>query len=346
MIVLLFLLINNSKFMGQFNQDAIFNLIKEKISPHQSLVQEVSEILDVSMDSAYRRLRGQTPLSFEEAVILARHFSLSIDNIIHDVKDSFPFVYRGITYNVPNLETYYRGILEEFKKAGTPKNTKIYYSTKDIPMFHIFAFPKVAAFRLFFWKKTIYDIPEFKNATFDLEKELNEPIIQLGRQVLMNYIKFPSYEIWSSEVVNSTVNPILYYYESGVISKVSEAKLLLDEIDKFVDHIRKQAEYGTKFLPEIEEPKVMNNFELYYNEVTLSNNTIILESEGKRHAYLVQNAVDFLRTDNADFCERTMAWMNNITRKSVMISSHAEKFRQKFFTNIHREVERARNKIE
>lgn len=330
--------------MESFDQKVLFELIKEKLPSHASLVHELAEMLDVSTDSAYRRLRGQTKVSLEEAVLLARKFTLSLDAMFHHTENSFPFTYRALNYNIDDLESYYRGVLMEFDQVSLMDDVKVFYATKDIPMFHIFAFPELAAFRLFFWKQAIYDADEYKERTFSLE-EANSPVINIGKQVMMRYVKIPSLEIWSDEIMNSMINPILYYYESGVIERRKVALRLLDQIDEFLIHLKKQAELGGKFLPGQEGPLYPGNFEMYYNEVTLPNNTIVVNTPDKQRAYLVQSGIDYLLTDNPTFCIRTKAWIENLTRKSVKISTQAEKFRQKYFARVHRQVDRARDQI-
>lgn len=331
--------------METIEQKILFDKMDEKLPSHSSLVLELSDMLNVSTDSAYRRLRGQTKVSLEEAVYIARKFGLSLDAMFLHTKNSFPFIYRGVKYNVPDLYTYYKQVLMEFEKADMMSDdTQVYYATKDVPMFHIFGFPELAAFRLFFWNSTIYDKEEFKSRTFTFA-EVENPTVQIGKKMLNRYIKIPSMEVWSEEVMNSMLNPILYYYESGMIEKRSIALRLLENVDNFLIHIRKQAELGGKFLPGQEEPLYPGNFEMYYNEVTLSNNTIILESGDRQYAYLVQNAVDYLLTDNDTFCNRTKDWIENLTRKSVKISTQAEKFRQKYFAQIHRQVDKIRDRI-
>lgn len=331
--------------MDSFNQKILFELMAEKLPSHSSLVYELAEILNVSTDSAYRRLRGQTKVSLEEAVFIAQKYNLSLDAMFHQTQNSFPFIYKGLNYNMKDMESYYRDLLMEFEKADALSKTKIFYATKDVPMFHIFSFPEIAAFRLFFWKKTIYDQEPYRNKTFTL-KELESPILNIGKQITMKYSQLPSMEIWSDEVIMSTINPILYYFESGVIQKRSLALMLLDKLDEFLIHVRRQGELGGKFLPQQSGPKHPDNFELYYNEVTLTNNTIVLESDGRRHAYLVQSAVDYLLTDNEVFCNQTVSWIEHLTRKSINISNQAEKFRQKFFAQMHRQVDRVRDKIQ
>jgi len=44
------------------SQEFLFQRIKELLPPHAPLVDSVANILHVSSDSAYRRIRGETPL--------------------------------------------------------------------------------------------------------------------------------------------------------------------------------------------------------------------------------------------------------------------------------------------
>ena len=47
-------------------QIQIFQHIKAKLPSHISLVDELAQVMDVSTDSAYRRIRGEKPISLEE----------------------------------------------------------------------------------------------------------------------------------------------------------------------------------------------------------------------------------------------------------------------------------------
>ena len=60
-------------------QKAIFQQIKGLLPPHFSFVHEIAEVLGLSYDSAYRRIRGDKVLSFEELYKLSAHFKISID---------------------------------------------------------------------------------------------------------------------------------------------------------------------------------------------------------------------------------------------------------------------------
>jgi len=324
----------------------LFDRIREKLPSENSLVLELSDLLEISTDSTYRRIRGQTKVSFEEAVLLAQKYNLSLDEMHQSAEGSIPFLYKGMDYNIPSLEEYYRGLVQEFGRADMMTTTNAFYAAKDIPMFHSFAFPKLAAFRLYFWQKMIYNLPEMKEMDFDFEDDRYSNIIEMGKRVLIHYNKIPSTEIWCEEVLSAIVNPILYFYESRNIKKRSTALVLLDEVDAQIKHIQNQAEQGKKFLPNTDPDNIPENFKLFYNEVTITNNNIILESEDRRYVYLGQNALDYLMTDNLSFTKRQKQWFETLSKKSLLISKEAEKFRQKYFSNLHRIVDRVRGKIE
>lgn len=63
-------------------QVSFFQNLKAKISGFSSVVDEVAEILDISVDSAYRRIRGEKLLNLNEIALLSQKFNLSIDQIL------------------------------------------------------------------------------------------------------------------------------------------------------------------------------------------------------------------------------------------------------------------------
>src|SRR4030095_32947 len=69
----------------------LFQHIKSVLPLNLSLADEVADVLDVSIDSAYRRIRGEKQLIFEEIQKLSNHFKISIDKILNLKSDSILF---------------------------------------------------------------------------------------------------------------------------------------------------------------------------------------------------------------------------------------------------------------
>ena len=72
-------------------QQIFFQHIKSNLAAHLSLVDEVADLLNISNDSAYRRIRGEKPLTFEEMSKLCVHYKISLDQLFHLNNDSYLF---------------------------------------------------------------------------------------------------------------------------------------------------------------------------------------------------------------------------------------------------------------
>ena len=87
-------------------QQSFFQTIKNSLPAHLSLVDEVATILNISNDSAYRRIRNEKSISFEEIKILAAHFKISVDHILNLQTDTGSFSGRYITPENFDFSTY------------------------------------------------------------------------------------------------------------------------------------------------------------------------------------------------------------------------------------------------
>src|SRR5215831_11352033 len=72
-------------------QQYLFERIREMIPVDASLVTTVAEVLHISEDSCYRRIRGETPLVLDELKELCSAFHLSIDQLLQISNNSTLF---------------------------------------------------------------------------------------------------------------------------------------------------------------------------------------------------------------------------------------------------------------
>ena len=63
-------------------QSVFLEQIRAKLAPNLSFSDELAEILSISRDSAYRRIRGETVLSLDEAKILCNRYDVSLDGLL------------------------------------------------------------------------------------------------------------------------------------------------------------------------------------------------------------------------------------------------------------------------
>jgi hypothetical protein len=72
-------------------QTLFFQHIKTLLPDQVSMVDEIADLLNISTDSAYRRIRGEKPITLEEIKILTARFNISIDSLLH--RDTTNFVF-------------------------------------------------------------------------------------------------------------------------------------------------------------------------------------------------------------------------------------------------------------
>ncbi|MFI5219768.1 MAG: hypothetical protein ACHQNT_09795 [Bacteroidia bacterium] len=325
-------------------QKQFFDYIKEKLPPHLSLVDEVAEVLGISNDSAYRRIRGEKPIAFEEIRTLCKRFRVSLDHMINITTDSTVFSGSWVEKDGFNFDNHLNDMLFQLEQINKAKVKEFYYEAKDIPPFHHFQFPDLAAFKYFFWMRTILGYDRYQKCDFE-SHDLTQALMDVGKKIIKTYTQIPSTEIWSIETLNSTLRQIEYYRETGVFKKKESIATLYDEVEKLIKHIQAQAECGEKFLIGEQPSGSTGNFKLFFNEVILGHNTVLAVTDDVKTVFINHAIINYIITRNANFCNQTHQSLNNIIQKSSLISSVSEKERNKFFNALYKKIEARRNNL-
>ena len=311
-------------------QEFLFQRIKELLPPHISLVDAVAEVLHISSDSAYRRIRGETPVVLDEVKELCLHYKISLDQLL-DVR-SGSVLFQNVRINVHNYsyETYLADLLKQVDYVNSFIQKEIIYRTKDIPIFHNFYFRPLIAFRYFFWMKSIIQKPEFANREFELNC-ISPEIEELSKALVREYTKVPSVEIWNTECINSVITQIEFYKDSGHFSSSADIKTVYESLEQTFLHLKNQAEYGCKFMPDENPDTKKNNFKFFYNRVVLGDNTIMAVTGRVKTAFLNYDVLNYMMTRDESFCEPCYQDLQNLMKKSTLISQTSEKQRNIFF---------------
>ena len=312
------------------SQEFLFQRIKELLPPHVSMVDSVADILHVSSDSAYRRIRGETPVVLDEARELCRHFKLSLDQILNVQGNSTLFQNVRISLKDYSYEKYLGDIIKQINYAGSFIHKEIIYLTKDMPLFHNFYFKPLIAFRYFFWMKSIIQHPDFQDRDFDMNCMSSE-IERLSRELVMAYNKVPSSEIWNTESVNAAILQVEFYKDCGYFSSASDIKLIYDALEETFIHLKNQVEYGCKFMPEENHESKKNNFRFFYNRFVLGDNTVIVVTDRVKTVFINYDILNYMTTRDEAFCDPMYNDLQSLMKKSTMISQTSEKQRNIFF---------------
>jgi hypothetical protein len=311
-------------------QDFLFQRIKEVLPPSVSLTDVVSEVLHVSSDSAYRRIRNETPLVLQEAKQLCEHFGLSLDQVLSLNSNSILFENIRINNQQYSYKKYLSDLIGLVKQTGSFKHKEVIYLTKDVPLFHNFYFKPLIAFRFYFWMKTILQHPGYTTKPIDLNG-VSPEIEALSMELTKAYTQVPSIEIWNTECINSLISQIEFYKDSGLFSSAADIRAVFQAVAETILHLKEQVEYGCKFMPGESQQTKKLNFTFFYNRVVLGDNTILVTTDNIKTAYLNYNGLDYMVTHDESFCNQCVEDLDNLMRRATVISQTSEKQRNIFF---------------
>jgi hypothetical protein len=325
-------------------QQLLFQQIKAKLPENLSFVHEIAELLEISYDSAYRRIRGEKELSMEELYRLGQKFNISLDALLGIRSENVVFRKHALAPGLFYIRDWLRAIEHDLRLIHGARDKEIIYAAKDPPLFHYFHFPEIAAFKFFFWEKTILDFPEYRDKTFRLE-DVDPEIVETGNNIIRLAVKIPSIEIWNEDTFRIMMRQIEHYWISGYFEKRDDMLNLLDKMDKWIRHIRRQAELGFKFHHGQPEEGLERSYQMYENEVVLNDNTILVRIGENRVVYMTYNVINLLVTQDQEFCGSIENYMQSLIRKSNLISLSGEKKRNRFFNKMLDTIEKTKTML-
>jgi plasmid maintenance system antidote protein VapI len=330
-------------------QTEFFQLVKQRLGQQYSLVDELADLLEISTDSAYRRIRGETALTFDELGVLSRHFNISVDAMLNIDSNAVVFSARWMDRQSFTMVNYLEGIHKDLSAAHLVADREIIYYAKDLPLFYTWMLPELGLFKTYFWRKAVLQLPQFEKKIFDFD-DIDEDAMKVGSSILEAYLKIPSIELWNDEIISSTLRQIQFCHESGYFATDDVAGVLLDKQQAVLDHIQLQAEQGSKFkyggtpLPKEQGPA--NSFQLFYNEVVIGDHTVLLRLNDDYSCHISHNVINDLYTSNNKFAKESWDVMQNLVSRSTLISSSSEKERSKFFNRLRKKIQSTRAKLD
>ncbi|MBI5539620.1 MAG: hypothetical protein HY951_06140 [Bacteroidia bacterium] len=322
-------------------QSQFLRKVEDLIPASSSLVNELSDILETSTDSAYRRIRCETLLSIDEIIKLCDHFNITFDTFSKTENTSVTFTYSKLEPRVSCFKEYLEKLLQDMKTIENSSQKQIIYACEDIPVFHHYNHPILASFKMFYWMLTILNVPELEFEKFDTEN-INNELAEFSKKIATAYFKIPSIEIWTETTIHSTIKQIEYFWEAGKFKHKNDALQICEELRNEITIIQRQAEKGTKL--DTTENKEQN-FQLYFSDMEITNNCVYVNIGSLKSVYLGHFTFSTMSTFNDSYCEETLQWMNAIIKKSVLISGISEKQRYQVFKKYFKYIDELEFKI-
>lgn len=307
-----------------------FEKLKQSVPQNISLANEIADVLEISADGAYRRMRGESVLSMDEMVKLCKHYKISPDFLAGADDSTATFHFQKMIHDEAGFTEYIKNILADLQKIHASNPKQIIYAAGDLPLFIQFLSPEYSSFKTFFWQKGMLNLPSLDGKKFSAAAT-SPAMAEMCRKISETYMQIPSIEIWHEDTVLSNLKLVEYAWESGMFATKEDALLICKKLSEMLSLVEKWAEKSSKFREEGKWAENEGNFTMYQSEFVLTNNHIFVTAGSTKILYLTHNTFNSIATTNSVFCCETEEWLKNLMKKSTQISGMGEKQRHKFF---------------
>ncbi len=316
-------------------QSVFLDQIRKRVPDKISFVDKLAELLNVSRDSAYRRIRGETVLSLDETKKLCTLFGVSLDAILSTSANTSLFHHRAMSTTY-TLEHWLNSVGKNLEYISSCKIKEMIFAARDMPTFHHFRLPELSAFKMFFWLKTVIKDPGYTNKLFQ-QDVIPLQIQKAAGKIWKHYAAVPSAEIWSDEAINETIKQIEFYHACRFFADKNQGVQLCDRLIDLINLIKEEAKLGKK--------SGGAEFKLFENEILIANNTVLARMENIRIVYINYNTLSLLTTHQKSFCDKTEVYLSSLSKNSVPISVSSEKERNRFFNKMKERIETFKNTL-
>ncbi len=325
---------NAINFQVRFNQ-----ILSDHVPSNLSVAREISELLDISLDSTYRRLRNETEYTFNEVSAISNHFGIPFESLGNSQMNLVTFKINLLNNDIDSYLKYLQNILINIERLSHIEDARIIIAAEDIPVFYHFIAPELMQFKMIYWLKSLMNVTDFQFKNFE-SIVIPEEIVKTARQINQYYEKIESTEIWTNETILSTLKQLKFYWDAGFFSKPETAFMILDDFESTIKNIQKNADIGFKYLQNGTLTNV--KFQFFVSDVMIGTNSILAKTNTFSATYISYSTFNFMQTTNEAFNHQNENWLNNILSKSTLMSGVSEKQRNQFFKNIHKQIQEMR----
>jgi len=304
----------------ELNKRLVENVLKH-IPKNKKPVIYLVNTLNISRESAYRRIRGDIPFTVAELIILATKLEFSIDDIYDQEKQNHAF------YDFSRIEKNPTNFFLLMLKKYNELLEKLSYAKKLEVMMAFNTFPPpfyahfLNLFRFTYYKWLYQDNEINRNISFS-ETAIPDDVIVLQKKMKGNLIKGTSaILILDMDIFLNMIKEIQYFYQRKLLT--NEEMLLLKEealhmVEQYEDIVQTGIYGGAKI-------------QLYLSSLCVNSNTVYYKYDDKVDPLFWIFTVNPVVIQNAEFASMQLKWLNSLKRQSALISQSNEILQAEFF---------------
>ena len=306
------------------------------------MVQSIGDTLSVGRDAVYRRLRGDTVLTADELIVLARKYRIPVDEG-RDLSDVPKLYYQNGAGLINNDYDYFYNLIQHTTHMVEMPGVSVDYATPELSIFYELALPVLRAFKVYVngittWRLTKWDSVPFRPELISPETN------QLIDTLIDHSFRLPGRELWSIGILDVTLRQITYMAQVGKFANKELIETIFDEIFTIVEHLEKMARSGKRFRIGAEPDKDSPTFQVYHNELSNTNNAIIIKSDTRDLMFSTIINPNYVMCDDPRVLDDVKRWFDRLVANGNVLNAEAGKYTAQYFGRLHRQVKEAKSR--
>ncbi|MDR1653230.1 MAG: hypothetical protein LBS01_06215 [Prevotellaceae bacterium] len=302
----------------------LISAIQEKIPVHIKPVTYLMDTLDLGRESAYRRLRGEIPFSFEEVALLAQRLEFSVDEIVANKPNKsysdFP------SWNEDGSEKFL-GMMKRFSKSFYLNSAEVIVSQNRANFSTLMYNNDLLQF---YYYRFLHQINYIDSNCILADVQLPEKILTFQKQFINNppEVKKITY-ICDKRMLRNLCKEIQYFYRRKLLSQ-----------DEFFALKKALTDLTNMMHQRLSHPQNDNQTLIYYyvSMFDISINTTFIQHESNLISKFWVFPFSIIEIKNSEICQLHRSFLDMLKRYSVLISQSNELAREKFFAQQHKYI--------
>jgi len=307
---------------SELNKKIVATILKH-ISKNKKLVNYLVNSLNISRESAYRRMRGDIPFTIQELVILVSDLEFSVDAIFGQERQNWSFHDYSRTDN--NSSDFFVLMLKKYSELLE----KVRFSRKmeTIMAFNSFPPPFYADYSNLFkfsYYKWLYQDKEISrngngsysdltlpDAAFIYQKKVRGNQIQGKNSIL----------ILDTNIFLNLITEVQYFYNRKLLNN-DDLLLIKRDTLRMIEQFEESTQTGIYDSSRVQ---------LYLSSLCVSSNTIYYNYDDRAEPLFWLFSINPVIIQNAEFVFIQMKWLNSLKRQSALITQSNEIMQAEFF---------------
>ncbi|MCO6461738.1 MAG: hypothetical protein J5I59_10060 [Saprospiraceae bacterium] len=297
----------------------------------QELLSILQEELKISKPTAYKYLSTDVQISYDHMCKLMAH--PRIKRVIYfegepgnsNIVWNYPVFDRPVT----DALSYVLSINNFIRLFESHTEAEIKYTSYEVPLFYYMYYPRLFAFKLFCWSKTIWQTPGFEHARFDYDAVMTDEVVSIMDDTLQRFSDLKSTEYWTDQLFDNTIRQIHYFREMEYFDSIKTVKNLAIDVYNLMGIMRVMAASGRKFSPNLKTKAAP--ITIYRNDIYFTNNIVSVHSKDRIITFCAFDNPNYIITMDPKLGLRTAEWLENMQSGCTRLTQNNDLVRLGFF---------------